>query len=176
MDGASALLRWSTASETNNAGFGVEHAEGDAVFAEVAFVDGKGTTAERSAYEHRVAGLTPGAHRFRLRQVDADGAARYSAAVEVSVEAPRVLALTQSHPNPATTGAEIGFTVPATGDATLAVYDMLGREVARPFDGPAEAGRVYTARFEAGALSAGVYVYRLVHSGRTLTKTLTLVK
>ena len=94
----------------------------------------------------------------------------------LAIDAPHTLALGQGYPNPFTTSAEIAFTVPASGNATLAVYNVLGHEVARPFDGPAEAGRVYRARFEAGALGAGVYVYRLVHGGRTLTKTLTLVK
>jgi hypothetical protein len=42
----------------------------------------------------------------------------------------------------------------------LAVYDVLGREVARLVDGEEEAG-AHRVRFEGGALPVGVYVVRL---------------
>ncbi len=46
---------------------------------------GHGTTAEPSHYACSIADLAPGRFRFRLRQVDFDGVASYSAAVELSV-------------------------------------------------------------------------------------------
>ena len=55
-DGRTARLSWTTASETNNAGFTVEQKIGDA-WADRGFVAGRGTTTERSDYAFTVAGL-----------------------------------------------------------------------------------------------------------------------
>ncbi len=67
-------LTWYTASESNNAGFEVQHQpREDASFHPVAFIEGHGTTTSTQRYEHTVDNLTPGTHRFRLKQVDFDG-------------------------------------------------------------------------------------------------------
>lgn len=173
-DGAAVRLAWTTASETRNAGFGVEHAAPGADFAEVAFVAGKGTTSERSAYALDVPATALGTHRFRLRQVDVDGATAYSPTVEVAIEAPRVFALAQNAPNPAAGRTRIGFTVPEDGPATVDLYDLLGRRIARLFDGVARAGQIETVDLDTGDLATGVYVYRLSHGSRTDTRTLSV--
>ena len=99
-DGGAVVLSWTTASETNNAGFEVEHRSGDAagtamssVWQRLAFVEGRGTAVEAQTYGFRAEGLAPGTHRFRLKQVDYDGVFEYSPEVEVVVEVPRRLAL-----------------------------------------------------------------------------------
>ena len=65
-------------------------------------------------------------------------------------------------PNPAARHASFRFVAEVAGEARLAVYDVLGREVAVLLDGPA-AG-VVERRLEA-PLPAGVYVARLVTAG-----------
>jgi hypothetical protein len=57
----------------------------------------------------------------------------------------------------------------------LAVYDLLGREVARLADGRMDAGE-HVARFNAAGLSSGIYVCRLTAGSQTLTKTMVLMK
>ncbi len=54
-DGQSAVLRWTTESETNNSGFAIETLRGNA-WTELAFVAGRGTTSERMSYEQRIGG------------------------------------------------------------------------------------------------------------------------
>ena len=68
VDGGDAVLTWSTASETNNAGFAVETEFGTDVFAEIGFVEGHGTTVEPREYSFAVRDLDPGVHRFRLKR------------------------------------------------------------------------------------------------------------
>ena len=184
LDGTALRLAWGTASETNNAGFDVELAEltpGDApetaaAFRSLGFVDGAGTTAEAQRYTFQTAPLTPGRYRVRLRQVDLDGAAAYSSTLEVSVQAPAVLALETAAPNPARGEATVGFTVPSAGRATVVVYDVLGREVARLFDGRVEAGRRHVATFSAAAQAPGVYVIRLSHGSQARTQRITVAR
>ena len=57
----------------------------------------------------------------------------------------------------------------------LAVYDVLGREVAVLVDGQLEAG-AHVASFEAGSLASGVYVYRLVVGSEVQTGRITLAR
>ncbi|MDX1439027.1 MAG: hypothetical protein R3284_03900, partial [Rubricoccaceae bacterium] len=75
-----AELSWATSSETNNAGFEVEHAiERNGAWETVGFVEGHGTTTEAQTYSFTSDVLTQGGiHRFRLKQVDYDGQFEYS--------------------------------------------------------------------------------------------------
>ncbi len=137
-DGGAVWLRWTTASETNSAGFGVEVRPEGGVWTERAFVAGQGTTAEAHAYGTRIAPLAPGRYALRLHQVDLDGTVRYAGQVEAEVGATAPLALTVA-PNPARAG-RVMVRVEAAQHLRVAVYDALGREVMRLQDGRVEAG------------------------------------
>ncbi|NBC18833.1 MAG: T9SS type A sorting domain-containing protein, partial [Bacteroidetes bacterium] len=57
----------------------------------------------------------------------------------------------------------------------LAVYDLLGREVAVLAEGTQPAG-THTATFDAAGLPSGVYLYRLEAGAYTQTHRMTLLK
>jgi hypothetical protein len=57
----------------------------------------------------------------------------------------------------------------------LAVFDMLGREVAVLVNERQTSGE-YTVRFNAAGLSSGVYIYRLAVGGVTMARTMLLLK
>ncbi len=76
-------------------------------------------------------------------------------------------------PNPFTTATRLTFE--AAGPVRVAVYDVLGREVAVLLDGPAPAGEGSVA-FEAGGLPAGLYVVRLTAAGATRTRSVVLMR
>jgi hypothetical protein len=78
-------------------------------------------------------------------------------------------------PNPFASRTSVSFTVSEATDVRLAVYDVLGREVAVLVDGQVEAG-AHTAVFDASALAAGTYVYRLVAEGQVETGRLTVAR
>ena len=78
-------------------------------------------------------------------------------------------------PNPATTAATVRFTLDRAQTARVALYDMLGREVAVVADGLAPAGETMVTVATAG-LPAGVYVVRLVAETGVATQTLTVVR
>jgi len=73
---------------------------------------------------------------------------------------PTSYALHAAYPNPFNPSATIPFDLPQSGRTTLKVYDLLGRVVATLAEGPLSAG-YHTARFDAGQLPSGVYIYRL---------------
>jgi hypothetical protein len=79
-----------------------------------------------------------------------------------------------SFPNPVVDAATLRFGVAEAAEATLVVYDALGREVARPVDGIVDG--IVEARFDASALPAGLYVARLVVDGRVETTQLSVIR
>ena len=78
-------------------------------------------------------------------------------------------------PNPARGAVTLDVAVPTAGVATIAVVDVLGREVvaARPVTLAAGGGPV---RLDVGTLPAGTYLARVQVDGRTLTRALTVVR
>jgi len=80
--------------------------------------------------------------------------------VEASRELPKHFVLEQNYPNPFNPTTVVRYQLPAAGDVTLAVYDLLGREVAVLVNGRADAG-VHEVTFDGSGLSSGVYLYRL---------------
>ncbi len=176
-----ALLQWRTASETNNAGFRVEHqapqADGDeAAWTSLGFVEGHGTTTEAQAYAHRVEDLAPGVHRFRLQQMDFDGAFAYSPTVEVSVGMKETHRLSASYPNPFSARTRFALTVGQAQHVRVAVYNVLGQEVALLHDDELRANTAHSFTFASGALPSGLYLVRATGTSFAETQRVVLVK
>jgi len=80
-------------------------------------------------------------------------------------------------PNPFSSSANITFSLPAAGHATLDVYDAVkGSRVATLFSGDVKAGTEYTGVFEGGILPPGVYIYKLTTNDNAYFGKAVLVK
>jgi len=90
-------------------------------------------------------------------------------------DAPDHFELMQNYPNPFNPTTKVPFSVPEDMDARLAVYNLLGQEVAVLVDGRVTAG-YHAAEFDATRLSSGVYIYRLSTGGRSVNRKMLLVK
>ncbi|MBF9220693.1 FG-GAP-like repeat-containing protein [Hymenobacter ruricola] len=161
--GAAARLQWATASEKNNAGFGVEASVDGHSFRQLGFVPGQGNSSGPRTYEFLDEALlrhgAATAVYYRLRQQDADGTTTYSSVRSVAVDA--ATAAPALYPNPAAAGTGLTLTG-ARPRQPLPLLDALGREVLRVV--PDEAGRA-ELRLPAG-LAPGVYL--LPTPGRAL--------
>jgi hypothetical protein len=73
---------------------------------------------------------------------------------------PAGFSLAGNYPNPFNPSTKISFALPAERFVSLAVYDLLGREVAELAGRVMEAGR-HDLVWDAAGFSAGVYLYRL---------------
>jgi hypothetical protein len=78
-------------------------------------------------------------------------------------------------PNPFRAETALTFELAEAGPARVAVYDVLGREVAVLHDGPATMD-AQTVRLAAGALPAGLYVVRLAAGSAERTLKVLLVR
>jgi len=81
-------LVWGTASETNNFGFEIEKSFNGAVFSEIGFVEGKGTTTTPQQYIFEDNKLSHGTLYYRLKQIDTDGSFAYSDVILVQISFP----------------------------------------------------------------------------------------
>lgn len=169
------VLNWATASETNNAGFYIEQGAGDE-YNTLGFVEGAGTTAERHDYSYRVNDVDPGTHRFRLRQVDFDGAFEYSPVVEVKVQVPGRFILEPAYPNPFNPQSSIRFAVERSETVTLDLFDVTGRIVQTLYKGVPEANEMVSVTLDGEGLSSGIYLVRLSGTDFAATQTVTLLK
>ena len=79
-------------------------------------------------------------------------------------------------PNPVSGRTSLRFLAPSEGPVFLAVYDLLGREVARLFDGQVGSLTLRDVTFDAARLPAGAYLARLIAGGTIATKQLTVVR
>lgn len=95
-----------------------------------------------------------------------------SVAAEPAADAGAVQ-LSPAVPNPVVGTARVTFTLASAGDARLAAYDVLGREVAVLHDGATGAGP-HTVSFDTATLPAGVYVLRLAASGTMASQRVTV--
>jgi hypothetical protein len=68
--------------------------------------------------------------------------------------------LYQNYPNPFNPTTVISFQVPVVSMVRLAVYDLLGREIATLVNEKKSPGS-YSVRFDGSGLTSGVYLYRL---------------
>lgn len=165
------LLRWKTATETNNYGFDVERSFDGNIWSAIGFVAGNGTTSSEKSYTYRD---TPdwqaasGGMRYRLRQIDRDGTIDYSSVVHVSA-GETVAQPLRVHPQPLATGgtATVLVTLPHAGDITLEMHDSMGRLVATFTQGMREAG-THTIATTLPQVARGVYALRATLDGTPL--------
>jgi hypothetical protein len=97
-------------------------------------------------------------------------------------DTPEGFRLEQNYPNPFNPETRIeyavgGFRLRASGvsDVKLAVYDVLGREVAVLVDGELQPGN-HEVQFDAAGLASGVYYYILRTDAGTLTRSMCLIR
>ncbi len=176
VQGADVQLAWATASETNNAGFEVQHAVGAGVFREAGFVNGAGTTDAAQRYAFRVTDLTPGTHRFRLKQVDFDGTAALSDVEEVDVAPTGAFAVERVRPNPLRGTGRLRFTTNRAERVEVALYNVLGQRVETLYDGVPTTGTWQTVRLDAAGLASGVYFVRVTSASAVQTERVTIVR
>ncbi|WP_022834500.1 T9SS type A sorting domain-containing protein [Salisaeta longa] len=175
--GPSAVLAWETASETNNAGFYVEHRAPYAdAFTARDFVEGAGTTNAPQTYRFRLRDLSPGTHAFRLRQVDTDGTTHYSDVVTTRISLNGSFTLQSPYPNPFQSQATVAFAVEQSQPVTVALYNTLGQRVQVLYQGTPAAGQTQRARLSNKGLSSGLYIVRLETPSFQSTRTVTLVR
>jgi hypothetical protein len=176
-------LTWTTATEVNSYGFEVEKQAVSNQLSEfsgwrkIGLVAAAGTSNGTHQYSFTDQKVSSGFYAYRLKQVDKNGAFKYSNSSQVEVgAAPKEFTLGQNYPNPFNPTTTLEFTLEHNGRAVVRVYNILGQEVATLFDQEAEAGRFYQVQFSAPRLASGAYISVLEAGGKHAIRKMLLVK
>jgi len=94
---------------------------------------------------------------------------------ENSGKLPSEFSLYQNYPNPFNPETSIKYAVPQTSMVSIKLYDLTGQEVVTLISEVKEAG-IYEINFDAGNLSSGVYLYRMIAGDFTSVKKLNVLK
>ncbi len=175
------VLKWETATETNNMGFTVERRDNTkATWSEVSFIKGQGTSSANTQYSLRDKDLKPGSYEYRLKQSDLNGDFSFSNTVKVEVGLPDEFALYQNYPNPFNPVTTITYAVPGGGafgsvNVELRIYDALGNEMKTLVNGTKEPG-VYKTELDCSNLASGIYFYRMTAGKFTAIRKFVVMK
>ena len=173
-------LRWSTATEINNYGFDIERRVvkseqlTENSWVKIGFVAGNGTSNVQHSYIYADNSASSGTYVYRLKQIYNDGTFKYSQESEVSLS-PKTSALHQNYPNPFNPTTQISYDVATVGNVRLAVYDILGREVAVLVNEQQSPGS-YKAQFNASQLSSGIYFFKLTTNQFSSIRKMLMIK
>jgi hypothetical protein len=115
-----AVLKWQTASEENNAGFEVERSTDGKNFERLGFVEGHGTTTEVQDYNYIDYEMKVGIAYYSLKQVDFDGNYEYSNIVYVNFK---------SESESRLFGNVVETELRITGSGTALVFNSFGQVV-----------------------------------------------
>ncbi len=141
------LLEWTTESEFDNSGFDIMHSVDGVEWTKIGFVQGMGTTTERTKYNYSDRFVATGNHYYQLIQKDWNGLSEASPIRSVSV-ATELNASLLLFPNPAS--GDYVRVVAEEPIVNILVVDAFGRLMEVEFD--AEDQRV-----SANNLVSGVY-------------------
>ncbi|MGH7598558.1 MAG: Ig-like domain-containing protein, partial [bacterium] len=173
-------LRWSTASETNHAGFNVLRSQSSA---------GRYEKLNRQLIPPRHDGQyifvddnveAGGRYFYKLQDVDLQGNVTEHGPVAINVAAPQSYVLQQNYPNPFNPTTQIGYELPKAGQVSLIIYNSLGQEVRRLVDKQQAAGYhhvTWNGRDQSGKpVPSGIYHYRLQVGDFVATKRMLMAK
>jgi hypothetical protein len=169
-------LDWRTETEVSNYGFEILRSSQDDNWQVLGFVEGHGNSNSPKDYSF-TDNVMSGKYSYRLKQIDTDGSFEYSNIIVVDAGSiPGEFVLEQNYPNPFNPTTKIKFALSETQSAKLVIFDILGNEVAVPFEGTVEGGKLYEAEFSGVTLSSGIYFYRLETVSRVENRKMLLVK
>lgn len=172
-------LNWATATETNNRGFEIDRNQNmnHPEWENIGFVDGNGSSTRINHYSFVDANSGGLRSQYRLKQIDYDGNYKYSNVIETGNNIVHEFSLAQNYPNPFNPSTKIDFNLPESGNVSLTVYNILGKEVASLMNEQKNAGS-YSVTFnpEPDKISSGIYFYVLKFKGMQLSHKMIFLK
>ena len=174
-------LNWKTATEQNNSGFDIErgsikNSSGEIIFDRIGFVKGSGNSNSYKEYSFSDKPVVSGKYYYRLKQVDINGEFKMSDNVEVNFQ-PVVKGyyLDQNFPNPFNPSTVISYTVPASSNVKISIFNTLG-QIVRVLENERKEAGSYQLTFDAGNLNSGTYFYKIEAGEFSQTRKMCLIK
>jgi hypothetical protein len=164
---AKVLLKWTTASETDNAYFVVERSPNTVNWEFVDQLEGAGNSSSIKNYFLTDAQPFDGIMYYRLKQVDTDGNYEYFDLIAIESCRKSNTELT-IYPNPATGVFNLSFAEEIESVKSVQVFNALGEKV-YTFTG-------YQSQIDLSDKEDGVYFIKLQTSSKVITRKIVLAK
>jgi hypothetical protein len=164
-----ALLSWTTATETDNDYFLLEHSTDGKQFSTIAIIPGVGNSSAPVDYEYTHKEMTSGNNYYRLWQYDYDGSSTILGLRQLRTH-PSTFTLAGISPNPGYAGQSLRLELP-TNTHSIEVHLVNS------------SGQLWSLPFAAGAqqvtlpspLPSGMYYLRVQHSDQAQTIPVTII-
>lgn len=160
------VLRWNTASETNNSSFTIERSRDNLQSWETAgVVNGAGTITEPKSYIFKDDKAAGSELTYRLKQTDFNGAFRYYGPVQVNMEStPDNYLTAANYPNPFNPFTTISYSLPSSGTLSILIYNAGGALVHQEMVSSSGSTTGHVV-WDAVNNSSGIYYIRLHFTG-----------
>ena len=174
------LIHWTTASESNNAGFYLQRRTAYSQFFNVKYFRGHGTTFVENNYEYHDTHLAPGLYYYRLKQIDNDGSVNFSAEVKVNLKSMPGEIRLSVYPNPFNSSTVINFNTSEENYVSVRVFDLLGRTIKTLWQGELQPGRhefPWRGVDQSGHdLASGIYFVRIQVGNKSIMQKVMLLR
>ncbi|MGB1204968.1 MAG: Ig-like domain-containing protein [Chitinophagales bacterium] len=148
------LLKWITASETNNAFFTLSRSSNGGDFVEIAQILGSGNTTTARQYESLDKDAVAGVSVYRLTQTDFDGTTTLAGTVSL-VRGETTLGFVNVAPIPANDFVNITFVSPKAEAVKIGLYDVAGKLISLENVDAVKGNNLFT--FDLTNVASGVY-------------------
>ena len=169
------LLKWETASETNNDYFTVERSIDGESFNSIGTVPGAGHSNTRLSYRladknilHQGEQLL---YYYRLKQTDYDGKFAYSEIIAVKRQKHNGLIVGELYPNPACEYVHFSYTSKENQPLKVEVYGSMGKEISKIYD-----GLELSPQIDIRDLKDGIYIVKIAQQSWQTTRKLLVIK
>lgn len=166
------LLKWSTATETNNDGFDLERSTDGVVFEKIGHLNGNGTSNVINHYSYQDNNVTKGIYYYRLKQMDFDGSSEHSGIRSANILGDDKLSVSNFTPNPAENSSTINFIADSNFDVRIVIYDGIGRKVLTKIEHLEKGSN--DLHFNTKDLAAGVYTAKILIAKEEYTRKLVI--
>jgi len=174
------VLSWETGAEVNNLGFDIERIhKGIKEWEKIGFVEGEGNSSTPTSYSYIDVNVNKLDNlKYRLKQLDFDGAFEYSPVVGITLEKiilPSNFSLDNNYPNPFNPKTTITYEIADENFISMKIFDMQGKELNNLVEQNQLPGK-YSVEFDGSDLSSGVYFCRLTSGNDTKLIKMLLLK
>ncbi len=161
--GEDIVLKWATATESNNEGFEIQRSYDGSGWKTIGFVRGVGTTQETTQH-YSFIDQQPlvGINYYRLKQIDFDGRFEYHKVISIEIESSDSDVIL--FPNPVTSDMNVYLPSTWEGNSSIEIIDISGRIIKQ------DVIIGVTHNLDVSKLGNGYYVMRIINNRNVSTK------
>ena len=157
------ILNWTTASESNNSYFEIERSTNGIQYKSIGKVEGIGTTSQTNHYNFTDFGPFTETNYYRLKQVDVDGRAKYTAVLTFKLNNKLKKSINIS-PNPVTDLINIRVSSDAATNGVIRIINDFGQTIYQQSQRLVKGENLFTIN-SLQNLSKGIYTVKIVIDG-----------